>query len=248
MQMNFDLDPSKIDPYKLKPYFTQILRKSIDKEFYEATFTGTSVVVSEGTKYLFINLVQSLIFAILSIALLMAFLFRSLRIIMISMIPNIIPLLFTAGIMGYFQIPLKPSTLLVFGIALGITVDNAILFLAKYRQELKLHMWDIKYSILLSLRETGLGIFYTSVILFFGFIMFVFSQFGGTKGLGLLVSITILVGMVTNLIVLPSLLLSLERKVTTKSFKEPFFDIYDEEMDFDMSKLKLESDKSDSEL
>lgn len=248
MQMNFDLDPSKIDPYKLKPYFTQILRKAIDKEFYEATFTGTSVVVSEGTKYLFINLVQSLIFAILSIALLMAFLFRSLRIIMISMIPNIIPLLFTAGIMGYFQIPLKPSTLLVFGIALGITVDNAILFLAKYRQELKLHMWDIKYSILLSLRETGLGIFYTSVILFFGFIMFVFSQFGGTKGLGLLVSITILVGMVTNLIVLPSLLLSLERKVTTKSFKEPFFDIYDEEMDFDMSKLKLESDKSDSEL
>ena len=163
------------------------------------------------------------------------------------MIPNIIPLLFTAGIMGYFQIPLKPSTLLVFGIALGITVDNAILFLAKYRQELKLHMWDIKYSILLSLRETGLGIFYTSVILFFGFIMFVFSQFGGTKGLGLLVSITILVGMLTNLVVLPALLLSLERKVTTKSFKEPFFDIYDEETDFDLDKLKLESKKVDSE-
>lgn len=247
MQMNFDLDPSKIEPYKSKPYFKDILRKSIDKEFYETTFTGTSVVVSEGTKYLFINLVQSLVFAVLSIALLMAFLFRSLRIIMISMIPNIIPLLFTAGIMGYFQIPLKPSTLLVFGIALGITVDNAILFLAKYRQELKLHMWDIKYSILLSLRETGLGIFYTSVILFFGFIMFVFSQFGGTKGLGLLVSITILVGMITNLIVLPALLLSLERKVTTKSFKEPFFDIYDEEADFDLEKLKLEGEKSELE-
>lgn len=247
MQMNFDLDPTRINPYKFRPYFKQILRKAIDKEFYETTFTGTSVVVSEGTKYLFINLVQSLIFAILSIALLMAFLFRSMRIIMISMIPNIIPLLFTAGIMGYFQIPLKPSTLLVFGIALGITVDNAILFLAKYRQELKLHMWDIKYSILLSLRETGLGIFYTSVILFFGFIMFVFSQFGGTKGLGLLVSITILVGMLTNLVVLPALLLSLERKVTTKSFKEPFFDIYDEETDFDLDKLKLESKKVDSE-
>jgi uncharacterized protein len=95
------------------------------------------------------------------------------------------------------------------------------------------------------LRETGLGIFYTSVILFFGFIMFVFSQFGGTKGLGLLVSITILVGMLTNLVVLPALLLSLERKVSTKSFKEPFFDIYDEETDFDMEKLRLESDKSD---
>jgi predicted RND superfamily exporter protein len=193
-----------------------------------------------------VNLIQSLVFAVLSIALLMAVLFRSFRIILISMIPNIIPLLFTAGIMGFFKIPLKPSTLLVFGIALGITVDNAILFLAKYRQELRLHKWDIKYSILLSLRETGLGIFYTSIILFAGFIMFVLSQFGGTKGLGLLVSITILVGMLTNLVVLPALLLSLERKVTTKSFKEPFFDVYDEETDFDFDKLKLESKKEDS--
>lgn len=243
LQTAFDLDPSKIDAYKNKANFKNILRQAIDKEYYDLTFTGTSVVVSEGTKYLFINLVQSLIFAILSIALLMAFLFRSFRIILISMIPNIIPLLFTAGIMGFFKIPLKPSTLLVFGIALGITVDNAILFLAKYRQELKLHTWDIKQSILISIRETGLGIFYTSVILFFGFIMFVFSQFGGTKGLGLLVSITILVGMVTNLIILPALLLSLERKVTTKSFKEPFFDIYDEEIDFDYKKLEIEESK-----
>jgi predicted RND superfamily exporter protein len=245
VQLAFDLDPEKINAYKNKNNFKKILRSAIDREYYDVTFTGTSVVVSEGTKYLFANLVQSLVFAILSIALLMAVLFRSFKIILISMIPNIIPLLFTAGIMGYFQIPLKPSTLLVFGIALGITVDNAILFLAKYRQELKLHSWDIKYSILLSVRETGLGIFYTSVILFFGFIMFVFSQFGGTKGLGLLVSITILVGMVTNLIILPALLLSLERKATTKSFAEPFFDIYDEEVDYDF--IKLEIDKAEEE-
>lgn len=242
-QLSFDMHPEYVDKYAKKPYFKYVLRKAIDKEYYDLTFTGTSVVVSEGTKYLFINLVQSLVFAILSIAALMAILFRSFRIIMISMIPNIIPLLFTAGIMGYFQIPLKPSTLLVFGIALGITVDNAILFLAKYRQELKLHMWDIKYSIILSLRETGLGIFYTSVILFFGFIMFAFSQFGGTKALGMLVSLTILVGMVTNLIILPSLLLSLERKITTKSFKEPFFDVYDEEEDYDNDLIQVESPK-----
>ena len=128
----------------------------------------------------------------------------------------------------------------VFGIALGITVDNAILFLAKYRQELRAHSWDVKHAILLSLRETGLGIFYTSVILFFGFIMFVFSQFGGTKGLGLLVSITILVGMVTNLIILPSLLLTFERNSFVKSFEEPYFDIYDEETDYDTDKLEVE--------
>jgi predicted RND superfamily exporter protein len=134
---------------------------------------------------------------------------------------------------------LKPSTLLVFGIALGITVDNAILFLAKYRQELKTKKWDLKYSIIKSLRETGLGIFYTSVILFFGFIMFVFSQFGGTKALGLLVSITILVGMVTNLLILPALLLSLEKLVTTKSFEEPYFEIYDEEEDIELDSLQV---------
>jgi predicted RND superfamily exporter protein len=226
--------------YKNKQGTLQKIRKAIDEQYYDVTFTGVSVVVSEGTKYLFINLIQSLIFAILSIALLMAVLFRSLKIILISMIPNIIPLLITAGIMGYFKIPLKPSTLLVFGIALGITVDNAILFLAKYRQELKLHSHDMNYAILKSLRETGLGIFYTSVILFFGFIMFVFSQFGGTKGLGLLVSITILVGMVTNLIVLPALLLSLQKRVMSKSFEEPFFEIFDEETDYDTEKLQVE--------
>ena len=241
LEYAFNLDPEKINAYKNKPNFNKLLRSAINQEYYDLTFTGTSVVAAEGTKYLFINLVQSLVFAIISIALLMAFLFRSFTIILISMIPNIIPLLFTAGIMGYFKIPLKPSTLLVFGIALGITVDNAILFLAKYRQELKQHAWDIKYSILQSLRETGLGIFYTSVILFFGFIMFVFSQFGGTKGLGLLVSITILVGMATNLIILPSLLLSLERRVITKSFKEPYFDIYDEEEDYDFDKLEIDT-------
>jgi predicted RND superfamily exporter protein len=241
LEYAFNMNPEKINDYKNKPNFNRLLRKAINQEYYDLTFTGTSVVAAEGTRYLFINLVQSLVFAIISIALLMAFLFRSFTIILISMIPNIIPLLFTAGIMGYFQIPLKPSTLLVFGIALGITVDNAILFLAKYRQELKQHSWDIKYSILQSLRETGLGIFYTSVILFFGFIMFVFSQFGGTKGLGLLVSITILVGMATNLIILPSLLLSLERRVITKSFREPYFDIYDEEEDYDFDKLEIDT-------
>jgi len=240
VQMSFDLDPENLRPYLSKPNFKKTLRSAIDQEYYVSTFTGTAVVVSEGTKYLFVNLLQSLVFAIISIAILMAFLFRSFKIIVVSMIPNIIPLLFTAGIMGYFHIPLKPSTILVFGIALGITVDNAILFLAKYRQELRAHSWDVQHAILLSLRETGLGIFYTSVILFFGFIMFVFSQFGGTKGLGLLVSITILVGMVTNLIILPSLLLTFERKSFVKSFEEPYFDIYDEETDYDTDKLEVE--------
>lgn len=239
-QLALDMDPEKIKAYAGTKKFNQNLRKAIDAEQYDLVFTGIKVVQTEGTKYLFVNLLQSLVFAIVSIAIMMAFLFRSIRIILVSMIPNIIPLLFTAGIMGYFQIPLKPSTILVFGIALGITVDNAILFLGKYRNELKQHGWDVRFAILHSLRETGLGIFYTSVILFFGFLMFVFSQFGGTKALGLLVSITIMVGMATNLIILPALLLTLERKFSVRSFQEPFFDIYNEETDYDVDKLEIE--------
>ena len=244
LQYAFDVDPDKLYNYRTKKSSIKRLRKAIDNQYYDVTFTGISVVVSEGTKYLFINLLQSLLFAVLSIALLMAVLFRSFKIIVVSMIPNIIPLLLTAGLMGYFDIPLKPSTLLVFGIALGITVDNAILFLAKYRQELKANAHDMNYAILTSLRETGLGIFYTSVILFFGFIMFVFSQFGGTKALGLLVSITILVGMVTNLIILPSLLLSLQKRMMSKSFEEPYFEIFDEEEDYDTEKIQIEISKA----
>jgi len=239
-QLAFDMNPDKIKSYMGTARFNKNLKKAIEAESYDLVFTGIKVVQTEGTKYLFVNLLQSLIFAIISIAIMMAFLFRSFRIILVSMIPNIIPLLFTAGIMGYFQIPLKPSTILVFGIALGITVDNAILFLGKYRNELKQHGWDVRFAILHSLRETGLGIFYTSVILFFGFLMFVFSQFGGTKALGLLVSITIMVGMATNLIILPALLLTLERKYSTRSFQEPFFDIYNEETDYDVDKLEIE--------
>jgi len=234
---------SSIYSYANKKETIKTLRSVIDSRYLDVTFTGLSVVVAEGTKYLFINLLQSLVFAILSIALLMAVLFRSIKIIVISMIPNIIPLLITAGIMGYFKIPLKPSTLLVFGIALGITVDNAILFLAKYRQELKLQSHNMHFAILKALRETGLGIFYTSVILFFGFIMFVFSKFGGTKGLGLLVSITILVGMATNLLILPALLLSLQKKALSKSFEDPYFEIYDEESDYDPDKIMVENNK-----
>lgn len=239
-QMAFDMNPDKIKSYMGTALFNKNLKKAIEAEYYDLVFTGIKVVQTEGTKYLFVNLLQSLIFAVISIAIMMAFLFRSFRIILVSMIPNIIPLLFTAGIMGYFQIPLKPSTILVFGIALGITVDNAILFLGKYRNELKQHGWDVRFAILHSLRETGLGIFYTSVILFFGFLMFVFSQFGGTKALGLLVSITIMVGMATNLIILPALLLTLERKFSMRSFQEPFFDIYNEETDYDVDKLEIE--------
>jgi len=199
--------------------------------------------VSEGTRYLVSNLIQSLLFAIVTIGILMALLFRSWRMVVISMVPNLIPLAVTGGIMGWFGIPLKPSTLLVFSIAFGISVDDTIHYLAKYRQELKTKQWDLRQCVLIAIKESGLGMFYTSIVLFCGFSVFLFSQFGGTQALGLLISITLLIAMITNLIVLPSLLLSFERKLTTKSFEEPYFDAYSEESEINWSDLQLSTDE-----
>ena len=145
--------------------------------------------------------------------------------------------------MGWAGIPLKPSTLLVFSIALGISVDDTIHYLAKYRQELKSKQWDLKECVLMAVRETGLGMFYTSIVLFCGFSVFLFSQFGGTQALGLLISLTLLVAMITNLLILPSLLLSLEKILITKSFEEPYFDAYTEESEIDWAELQLSTDE-----
>ena len=219
-RFEYDSDPVKyLNAQYKKTDFNDKLRAAIDNEYYGITLSGTSIIASEGTKYMVINLFTSLLFAIIAIGILMAILFRSWRMVMISMVPNFIPLLFTAGVMGWFGIPLKPSTLLVFSIAFGISVDDTIHYLAKYRLELKSKQWDLKQCIIMAIREAGLGMFYTSIILFCGFIMFTFSQFGGTQALGLLVSLTLLVAMITNLVVLPTLLLSLERRITTKSFE-----------------------------
>lgn len=243
LQLKFDTDPSLLKKYYSKPNFNQQLRKAIDNEYYDVELTGTSVVASEGTQYLVNNLLSSIVFAVISIALLMSVLFYSFRMVVVSMIPNLIPMVFTAGIMGWFGIPLKPSTLLIFSIALGITVDNTIHFLARYRQELKLKKWDLKECVAISIRETGLSIIYTSVILFFGFIVFIFSDFGGTQALGYLSAITYFVALFTNLVLLPCLLLSYERRITTKSFIEPLFDVYDEESDVDYDQMVIKSEE-----
>jgi uncharacterized protein len=243
----FDADPELIKTYYASNTFLPILRKAIDKNYYDVKLTGTSIVVSEGTKYLMNNLWKTIIFAIILISVLMSILFYSFRMVIVSMIPNLIPLVVTGGIMGWFGIPLKPSTLLIFSISLGITVDNTIHFLAHYRHELKLKKLKLNDCIAVSIRETGLSIIYTSIILFFGFIVFIFSDFGGTQALGYLSAITYFVALFTNLILLPSLLLSFERKLTTKSFEEPMFEIYDEEDDTNWNLLELDSDEAKNE-
>ena len=189
---------------------------------YNVNLTGKALVFQEGTKYLVRNLALSLSLAILMIALLIAWLFRSFRMIVVSLIPNLLPLLMTAGLMGFLGIPIKPSTILVFSVAFGISVDDTIHFLAKYRQELKANNWKIKKSVYRSLRETGLSMFYTSVVLFFGFSVFMISSFGGTVALGGLVAATLFFATLSNLLLLPALLISLERAIASKRIlKEP---------------------------
>jgi predicted RND superfamily exporter protein len=245
-----DADENNFNLIHRKKDFNAQLKKAISDCSYKVYITGTSVVFAKGAHYMVDNLLSSIIYAIISISLLMALLFRSFRMVLITMVPNIFPLIITAAIMGFFGVPIKPSTILIFSIALGISVDDAIHYLAKYRQELKGGM-TVKEAAIESIRESGVSMIYTSIILFAGFSVFIFSDFGGTKALGILLSITLGVAMVCNLVILPTLLMTLNKFVNIKAMKEPYLDIFDEEIDIELSELEIKkiegtADKTDS--
>ena len=210
----FMKDISTIRIEEIEKELIREINEIFPKDRYNVNLTGKSLIFLKGTKFLVKNLVISLALAILLISLFMAYMFRSFKMIIISLIPNIVPLLITAGMMGFAGIPLKPSTILVFSIAFGISVDNTIHFLAKYRQELLDSNWKIQPSVYNALRERGVSMFYSSVVLFFGFSVFMISEFGGTVALGGLVSLTLLIAMLSNLILLPSLLISVKKTIS----------------------------------
>ena len=182
-----------------------------DKKQYDVQFTGTSVTFLEGSTYIINGLKDSIIWAFILIALCMLYLFRSWRILICSLIPNIIPLLITAGVMGWVGVPLKPSTVLIFSVALGIAIDVTIRFLVNYKQELPHNNFDMKQTVIETIHSTGISIIYTSLVLIAGFIIFCFSGFGGTKALGWLTSLTLITATLTNLVLLPALLISMVR-------------------------------------
>ena len=224
----------------------QLLYQKVEEIFppgkYDVKVTGSSVIFFKGNEYLISNLFSSLALAILLIAGFMAWMFKSRRMVLIALVPNVIPQILTAAIMGYAGIPIKASTILVFSVAFGISVDNTIHYLAKYRQELQSSAWDMTRSVTNALRETGQSMIYTSIILFFGFGIFCLSSFGGTFALGLLTSLTLFGAMLANLILLPSLLLTMAHSITQRNFKaEPLLQIYDEEEDIDEDKLSIEN-------
>ena len=233
-----DIDKERMEEIEIE--LKREVAKIFTEERYNVSLTGKALLFLKGTKYLIKNLVLSLALAIFLIALFMAYMFRSFKMIIISLIPNLLPLLITAGMMGFLGIPLKPSTILVFSIAFGISVDDTIHFLAKYRQELIESNWKIQRSVYAALRETGVSMFYTSIVLFFGFSVFMISNFGGTVALGGLISMTLLFAMLANLVLLPSLLISLKDTVANEEvLKAPKIQIIDPIEDKKASKGKI---------
>ena len=182
-----------------------------DSTKYTVELTGTSITFLEGSKFIINGLKESIFWAFLLIALCMWYLFRSWRILLCSLIPNVIPLVITAGVMGWAGVPLKPSTVLVFSVALGIAIDITIRFLINYKQELVHYQGDVYATVRASINQTGLSIVYTSLVLVAGFVIFCLSSFGGTFALGWLTSLTLLVATLTNLILLPVIMLHLLR-------------------------------------
>lgn len=247
--MRISLQVADIGSDKMDSLINHVIKPQIDSLFADTgitvKITGTTPLFIKGNSFLITNLKGSLLLAFLLIAITMGFLFANLRMVFIALIPNIIPMMITAGLMGYFNIPLKPSTVLIFSITFGISVDYSIHFLAKYRQELHARRFFIPVAVSNTILETGKSMVYTSVVLFAGFIIFAFSSFGGTIALGLLTSTTLLISMLTNLILLPVLILTFD-KSRPKTGEHLLIDdvdanFYTEEEDetIDLSKIKI---------
>jgi predicted RND superfamily exporter protein len=249
-----DIGSVKLDSlvnYSIEPKMKQIFA-SEGKDTINTAITGSTKIFIKGNKFLIANLQESLVLAFILITISMAALFANVRMIIISLIPNLLALMITAGLMGYFDIPLKASTALIFSITFGISVDNSIRFLAKYRQEIRANNYFIPVAVTDSIMETGKSIIYTSIVLFAGFIIFAFSDFGGTIALGLLTSTTLVISMFTNLILLPALIMTFDKPKKQKGehllideLDPNFYSEHDDE-EIDLDKIKIHSRNASS--
>lgn len=247
-RMRITMQIADIGSIKMDSLVHQVIEPRMHKIFegtnITTNVTGTTKLFIKGNKFLIANLQESLFYAFILITLSMALLFANVRMIIISLVPNLLALMITAGLMGYFGIPLKASTALIFSITFGISVDNSIRFLAKYRQEQKVNNFFVPLSVSESILETGKSIIYTSVVLFAGFIIFAFSSFGGTIALGVLTSTTLIISMFTNMLLLPALIMTFDKpkkdkeKLLIDEFDSDFYN-EQEDMDIDLSKIRI---------
>jgi len=249
-KMRVSLKVADIGSDKMDVLLEEVIKPRMNEIFegtdFKITVTGTTPIFIKGNRYLVENLRLSLIVAFIVIACVMGVLFFNLRMIIISLVPNMIPLIITAGVMGFLGVPLKPSTALIFSIAFGISVDDTIHFLAKYRQELFANNFFVPIALNKTIKETGKSMIYTSIVLFAGFIVFIASDFGGTVALGSLTSATLLVAMLTNLLVLPALLLTFDdgkrRKDAHPLIEQYGENFYMEEEDEEINLKRIEKE------
>ncbi len=216
---------------KLKNELKPVIDSIFPPDKYNVIVTGNSVVYTKGTEYLIFNLLQSVLLAILVISLIMGLLFTSLRMILIAILPNLIPLLAVAGLMGFFQINVKPSTIIVFSIALGIAVDNAIHFLTRYRFELRHNNYDVQCAVIKALHGNGISMLSSLLVLVLGFSIFAFSDFGGTQAMGILVTLTLVFSLLSNIILMPMLIHTFAKSLSKKTIDKPMLEIFDEPSD-----------------
>jgi predicted RND superfamily exporter protein len=210
-QARISINMADVGSKRLEDIISKVQTKSsqlFDSTKYRVEYTGSSVTFLEGSTFIINGLKESIFWAFLLIALCMLYLFRSFKILVCSLIPNVIPLIITAGVMGWAGVRIKPSTVLVFSIALGIAIDITIRFLVNYKQELEASTKSPKEIVIDTIHKTGISIIYTSLVLIAGFVIFCFSGFGGTQALGWLTSLTLVLATLTNLIFLPTLLLT----------------------------------------
>jgi predicted RND superfamily exporter protein len=253
-KMRISLKVADIGSIRLDSLIDNVVNAKIDSLFastdIKAKATGTTLLFVKGNKFLVKNLRRSLILAFVVVAIIMGILFKNPKMIAISLIPNLIPLIMIAGLMGYFEVALRPSTVLIFSVVFGISVDDSIHFLAKYRQELFANNFFVPLAISKSIRETGASMIYTSVILFAGFIIFSWSEFVSTTMLGVLTSTTLLIAMFANLIVLPALLMVFDdgkRKVDSHPLIENYDEFYqeDEDEEIDLKMIRIQANPPD---
>lgn len=199
--------------------FYAFLKKENLEEHLKIHVTGTAHLLDRNMSYMSSSLVEGLAFAIIVVSILMALLYRSFRMLIISIIPNVIPLIVIAGIMGYFGINLKITTAIIFTISFGIAIDDTIHFLSNFKLELKKGKSKI-YALKSTYLGTGKAIVLTSAILVGGFSMLLMSSFMGTYYMGLMICITLVVAVLSDLFILPLLLLYFYPDPNKKSIKE----------------------------
>ena len=174
--------------------------------------TGSTLLTLRTTKFLVSDLTNSFILAFIIIFFAMVLQFRSIRLSLISLLPNIIPLLTATAFMGFMGIKLRPSTAMTFSIALGIAVDDTIHFLARYRQELKKGNLVEGKAIENTILSTGRAIIGTTFVLCIGFFTLYFSAFVPNHEFAIIASVILIFAMICSLILLPVLLAKLNNR------------------------------------